>query len=89
MYGLLWAVAAVELQRHRPAVWWRWFPTWPVYALSAVVAVATLPWQPVSWHANKPPDPVNFQLRRGATGREARQRDRGQQQHPGQRDLGV
>lgn len=62
MYGLLWAVAAVELQRHRPAAWWRWFPTWPVYALSAVVAVSVLPWEPVSWHANKPPDPVNFQL---------------------------
>lgn len=62
MYGLLWAVAAVELQRHRPAIWWRWFPTWPVYLLSAVVAVSGLPWQPVSWHANKPRELVDFQL---------------------------
>ncbi|HEX2298018.1 MAG TPA: glycosyltransferase family 39 protein [Pseudonocardiaceae bacterium] len=62
LYAVLWAVAAVELQRHRPAIWWRWIPTWPVYALSALVAVSGLPWQPVSWHANQPRNVINFQL---------------------------
>ncbi|MQA15748.1 MAG: glycosyltransferase [Pseudonocardiaceae bacterium] len=62
LYGLLWAVAAVELQRHRAASWWRWVRTWPVYALSALLAVNVLPWQPVSWHAGQPTQPVNFHL---------------------------
>lgn len=62
LYALLWAVAAVELQRHRPAIWWRWIPTWPVYALSGLLALSALPWQPLSWHAGQPKNVINFQL---------------------------
>jgi 4-amino-4-deoxy-L-arabinose transferase-like glycosyltransferase len=40
LYPLLFAVAAVEIQEHRPSAWWRWVPTWPVCALSAAIAVA-------------------------------------------------
>ncbi|HEY2765868.1 MAG TPA: glycosyltransferase family 39 protein [Pseudonocardiaceae bacterium] len=42
LYPVLLAAATVELQRHRPAIWWRWVPTAPVYVLSAVVSVAGL-----------------------------------------------
>ncbi|WP_232376721.1 hypothetical protein [Amycolatopsis aidingensis] len=49
LYGLLFAASAVRIERHRPARWWRWVPTWPVYALSAVLAVGlALPVRPVS-----------------------------------------
>ncbi|SFQ05153.1 Dolichyl-phosphate-mannose-protein mannosyltransferase [Amycolatopsis arida] len=49
LYGLLFAASAVRLERHRPARWWRWVPTWPVYALSAVVVIGVgLPVRPVS-----------------------------------------
>src|SRR5690606_39218668 len=30
---LLWAAGAARVERVRPAAWWRWVPTWPVYAL--------------------------------------------------------
>jgi 4-amino-4-deoxy-L-arabinose transferase-like glycosyltransferase len=57
LFPLLWAVAAVELRRHRPRPWWRWVPTWPVYALSAAFAVTALPVIPASWQATSI-DPV-------------------------------
>ncbi|GDY29720.1 ArnT family glycosyltransferase [Gandjariella thermophila] len=49
MYAVLWAAAAVDMQRHRPAVWWRWLPTLPVFLLSATLtAYAELPVLPPS-----------------------------------------
>lgn len=49
LYPVCWAAGAVELQRLDPARWWRWVFSWPVYALSAVIAVTTLPVLPISW----------------------------------------
>ncbi|MFE2753046.1 glycosyltransferase family 39 protein [Actinosynnema sp. NPDC059335] len=43
---LLWAAGGVELERRRPAAWWRWTTTWPVAVLCAAVAVAQLPLPP-------------------------------------------
>ncbi|MGH3922965.1 MAG: glycosyltransferase family 39 protein, partial [Pseudonocardiaceae bacterium] len=43
------AAGAVELQRCEPARWWRWALTWPIYAISAVIALSTLPVLPLSW----------------------------------------
>jgi hypothetical protein len=43
------AAGAVELQRHKPARWWRWVFTWPAYILSATIALTFLPVLPVSW----------------------------------------
>ncbi|WP_113697604.1 glycosyltransferase family 39 protein [Amycolatopsis albispora] len=44
LFPLCWAVAAVHLEAGRARRWWRWLATWPVYALSAVIAVPlTLP----------------------------------------------
>lgn len=43
------AAGAVELQRREPARWWRWVLTWPVYFLSAIIALTALPVLPVSW----------------------------------------
>ncbi|RZQ61538.1 glycosyltransferase family 39 protein [Amycolatopsis suaedae] len=37
------AAAAVQLQLRPPARWWRWVPTWPVIALSAVLTFTQLP----------------------------------------------
>jgi 4-amino-4-deoxy-L-arabinose transferase-like glycosyltransferase len=49
MFAVLWAAAAVELQRRRPAVWWRWLPTLPVFLISAAVTgYAELPVLPLS-----------------------------------------
>ncbi|GGM42719.1 glycosyl transferase family 39 [Longimycelium tulufanense] len=46
---VLWAVAAAEIQVRKPAMWWRWAPTWPVYALTGVLSVVgALPVLPVS-----------------------------------------
>jgi Dolichyl-phosphate-mannose-protein mannosyltransferase len=49
LVALLLAAGAVELQRHEPARWWRWVFTWPVYVLSAIIALTALPVLPVSW----------------------------------------
>lgn len=50
LFGLAIAAAAVELCRGQPAGWWRWTTAWPIYALTAVVAVTmTLPLRPLSW----------------------------------------
>jgi hypothetical protein len=46
MYPICWAAAAVSIERHRPALWWRWVPTWPVYLLSALY---TLPYVVPIW----------------------------------------
>jgi 4-amino-4-deoxy-L-arabinose transferase-like glycosyltransferase len=43
------AAGAVELQRREPARWWRWVLTWPVYVLSAIIALTALPVLPASW----------------------------------------
>lgn len=50
MFPVCWAAGAVELQRRTPAPrWWRWILSWPVYALSAIIALTSLPILPVSW----------------------------------------
>lgn len=49
IFAVCWAAGAVELQRREPAHWWRWVLSWPVYVLSAVIALTTLPVLPVSW----------------------------------------
>ncbi|WP_246258314.1 ArnT family glycosyltransferase [Amycolatopsis anabasis] len=50
LYALLFAASAVRIERHGAARWWRWVPTWPVYAVSALLAVAlALPVRPLSW----------------------------------------
>lgn len=49
LFGVCWAAGAVELQRHSPARWWRWVFSPPVYALSAVVSLTSLPVLPASW----------------------------------------
>jgi Dolichyl-phosphate-mannose-protein mannosyltransferase len=43
------AAGAVELQRREPSRWWRWMLTWPVYVLSAIIALTSVPVLPVSW----------------------------------------
>ncbi|MGH3874414.1 MAG: glycosyltransferase family 39 protein [Pseudonocardiaceae bacterium] len=43
------AAGAVELQRREPARWWRWVITRPVYVLSAVIALISLPVLPTAW----------------------------------------
>jgi hypothetical protein len=60
MYPICWAAAAVYGEAHRPAPWWRWVPTWPVYVLSALFALPnTVPLWPISWVAeNKAPHPA-------------------------------
>lgn len=60
MYPICWAAAAVYVEAHRPAPWWRWVPTWPVYVLSALFALPnTVPLWPISWVAeNKAPHPA-------------------------------
>jgi hypothetical protein len=47
VFPVLFAAAAVQLQMRRPAIWWRWAPTWPVFALSALLPLAQLNWEPV------------------------------------------
>ncbi len=55
LYSVCWAAGAVELQRREPARWWRWVLSGPVYVLSAVIALTTVPVLPVSW-----PTPAKF-----------------------------
>jgi hypothetical protein len=65
VFPLLWAASAVAIERRRPAVWWRWVPTWPVYAATAVLVLGVmnvLPIRPVSAHADQPLQIGNFQL---------------------------
>jgi hypothetical protein len=47
--ALLLAVGAVEVERRELTRWWRWVLSWPVYALSAMIAFTTLPVLPVAW----------------------------------------
>lgn len=49
MFASCWAAGAVELQRYRPARWWRWVFSAPVYVLSAALSLTTLPVLPASW----------------------------------------
>jgi hypothetical protein len=60
---LLWAAGAARVEQARPAAWWRWVPTWPVYALTAgaLLMVNVLPVQPASMHADQPLQIGNFQ----------------------------
>ncbi|TDV41326.1 ArnT family glycosyltransferase [Actinophytocola oryzae] len=49
LYAVLFAASAVRLERRPPARWWRWVPTWPVYALSVPLAVyLALPVRPAT-----------------------------------------
>lgn len=61
---LLWAAAAAGVEQHRPAVWWRWVPTWPVFLVTAIYLGVTnvLPIKPVSALADQPLQIGNFQL---------------------------
>jgi hypothetical protein len=63
LFPMLWAASAAAIERRRPAVWWRWVPTWPVYALTvlALGLMNVLPLQPVSAHADQPLQIGNFQ----------------------------
>ncbi|MQA07906.1 MAG: glycosyltransferase [Pseudonocardiaceae bacterium] len=38
-YGVAFAASAVRIERGGTARWWRWVPSWPVYALSALLAI--------------------------------------------------
>ncbi|QFU91549.1 glycosyltransferase family 39 protein [Amycolatopsis sp. YIM 10] len=49
MFPLCWAVAAVRIEAGQARRWWRWVATWPVYAISALIALPlTLPVLPAS-----------------------------------------
>lgn len=39
LYAVLFAASAARIERCPPARWWRWVPTWPVFALSAPLAI--------------------------------------------------
>lgn len=39
LYPVLFAASATRIELRSPARWWRWIPTWPVYALSALLAL--------------------------------------------------
>ncbi|GHF85433.1 glycosyl transferase family 39 [Amycolatopsis bartoniae] len=61
MYPVCWAAAAVGIEARRPARWWRWVPTWPVFTLSVLLTLPNaLPLAPESWLATKPgmPEPT-------------------------------
>jgi hypothetical protein len=60
---LLWAAGAARVEQVRPTAWWRWVPTWPVYAVTAgvLLMVNVLPIQPASTHADQPLQIGNFQ----------------------------
>ncbi|MGW0809529.1 glycosyltransferase family 39 protein [Nonomuraea sp. NPDC002799] len=57
IFPVLFAAAAVQLQERRPARWWRWVPTWPVFALSAALTLLGLPIDAAS--EVKPPTSVD------------------------------
>lgn len=49
LYGPLFAASATHIERVRPLRWWRWVPTWPVFVVSAVVAIfLALPMRPTA-----------------------------------------
>ena len=48
LYPILFAASAVKIEAGTTARWWRWVPSWPVFALSVPIAVyLTLPVRPV------------------------------------------
>lgn len=61
---LLWAASAAGIEQRRPAIWWRWVATWPVFLLTvlAMGVADTLPIKPVSALADRPVQIGNFQL---------------------------
>ncbi|KAA5827131.1 glycosyltransferase family 39 protein [Saccharopolyspora hirsuta] len=49
LYAVLFAASAVVIERRSTARWWRWVPTWPVYALSVPLMVfLALPVRPAT-----------------------------------------
>ncbi|WP_216207221.1 ArnT family glycosyltransferase [Amycolatopsis aidingensis] len=49
MFAVLFAASAVTIERRAPARWWRWVPTWPVFALSVPLMVyLVLPVRPAT-----------------------------------------
>ncbi|SHK34203.1 Dolichyl-phosphate-mannose-protein mannosyltransferase [Pseudonocardia thermophila] len=54
---LVWAMSASRIETHRPAVWWRWIPTWPTYVASALFVLGVLnvvPVAPAETHSDQP-----------------------------------
>ena len=39
LYAVLFAASATRIERRMPARWWRWVPTWPAFAASALLAL--------------------------------------------------
>lgn len=65
MFPVLWAASAAQIERVRPAVWWRWVPTWPVYLVTIVAMLwpmSILPIAPIATKADRPVQVGNFQL---------------------------
>lgn len=63
MFPLLWAASAARIETHKPALWWRWVPTWPLYGLTALVIVlVVLPVAPIASHAGQPANAGNYLL---------------------------
>ncbi|RZQ60168.1 ArnT family glycosyltransferase [Amycolatopsis suaedae] len=58
---VLWAFGAVRMQDGEPSRWWRWIPTWPVYAVTSLTLVVGLPILPMSVHAGLPRQVIAFQ----------------------------
>ncbi|WP_290057740.1 ArnT family glycosyltransferase [Amycolatopsis solani] len=57
-FGVLWAAAAVHLEARPPSRWWRWMPSWPVFAVSALFSLPfTLPLWPAHWLVDHPGAP--------------------------------
>ncbi|WP_158881676.1 ArnT family glycosyltransferase [Amycolatopsis anabasis] len=55
LYAVLFAASAVRIEKRRPAAWWRWVPTWPVYALSVPLAIyLALPVRPATGFTGVP-----------------------------------
>ncbi|MCR3752076.1 ArnT family glycosyltransferase [Lentzea californiensis] len=48
-FPLCWAAGAVAVEQGLTARWWRWVPTWPVMAVSAVVLMRGFVPLPVEW----------------------------------------
>ncbi|WP_168211433.1 ArnT family glycosyltransferase [Actinosynnema sp. ALI-1.44] len=49
LYAVLFAASAVTIERRGPARWWRWVPTWPVYAVSVPLMIyLALPVRPAT-----------------------------------------